>query len=149
MQDTGIYAREFEALGRTVQIGVASGRVINVDFPESIPDDAETDHPLLDRVADYLDGAPDHFDDVPLALTMATDQREVLEAVRNVPYGETITVSRLTTLAGLDADDEDDRLLVERALRANPAPLFVPDHRIDGPGAAPPAVAEALRRLEA
>jgi methylated-DNA-[protein]-cysteine S-methyltransferase len=147
MEDAGIYVREFEALDRPVQIGVASGRVIDVAFPESVPADAEPDHPLLDRVGDYLAETEDHFDDVTLALTVPADRRDVLDAVRNVPYGETVTVSRLARLAGLE-DEGEDRRLVETALRENPVPLFVPDHRIEGPGATPPTVAEALRRLE-
>jgi methylated-DNA-[protein]-cysteine S-methyltransferase len=144
----GIHARESPTLGRAVQIGVVGGRVISVSFPEAPPADADPDHPLLDRVFDYLDGAADHFDDVTVALTVPTDQREVLEAVRTVPHGETIGVARLARLAGLDDDEESDRETVRTALRSNPVPLFVPDHRITGPGATPPSVAERLRELE-
>jgi methylated-DNA-[protein]-cysteine S-methyltransferase len=144
----GIYARESPTVGRAVQIGVAADRVISVSFPESIPDDADPDHHLLDRVFAYLDGDADHFDDVTVALTVPTDQRTVLEAVRNVPYGETVDVARIARLAGLDDEDADDLKEVRTALRANPVPLFVPDHRISGPGATPPAVAERLRAIE-
>jgi methylated-DNA-[protein]-cysteine S-methyltransferase len=148
MDDAGIYAREFEPLGRAVEIGVASGKVVGVSFPDAAPVDAEYDHPLLDRIDDYLAGASDHFDDVPVALTVPTDQRRVLDAVRKLPYGETVRRSRVATLAGLEGDDEDLRV-VETALRENPVPLFVPDHRVESVrGATPPAVAEALRRLE-
>ena len=149
MDDAGIYAREFEPLGRAVEIGVASGKVVGVSFPESASADAEYDHPLLDRIDEYLAGAADHFDDVPVALTVPTDQRRVLEAVRKLPHGETVRRSRVANLAGLDGDDEEDLRLVGEALRENPVPLFVPDHRVEGVrGATPPAVAEALRRLE-
>jgi methylated-DNA-[protein]-cysteine S-methyltransferase len=144
----GIYARESPVLGRAVQIGVAADRVISVSFPEAVPADAGSDHPLLDRVFDYLDGAKDHFDDVTVALTVPTDQRTVLEAVRNVPYGETVTVARVARLAGLNDEDEDDLDTVRGALRANPVPLFIPDHRVSGPGATPPTVAERLREVE-
>jgi methylated-DNA-[protein]-cysteine S-methyltransferase len=145
----GIYARESPTLGRAVQIGVAADRVISVSFPASVPADASPDHPLLDRVLEYLDGAADHFDDVTVALTVPTDQRTVLDAVRNVPYGETVTVARVARLAGLDDEDEADLESVRAALRANPVPLFVPDHRVSGPGATPPELAERLRDLEA
>ena len=148
MEEAGIYARESPTLGRAVQIGVASGRAISVSFPADVPADAERDHPLLDRVFDYLDGAEDHFDDVEVALTVPTDQRRVLDAVRNVPYGEQVSASRLARLAGLDADDEDDVRTVRTALSENPVPLFVPDHRIDAAGATPAEVAERLRALE-
>ncbi|MFC5367485.1 methylated-DNA--[protein]-cysteine S-methyltransferase [Salinirubrum litoreum] len=149
MDDAGIYAREFEPLGRAVEIGVAGGKVVGVSFPETAPTDAESDHPLLDRIDDYLAGASDHFDDVPVALTVPTDQRRVLDAVRKLPYGETVRRSRVANLAGFDGDDEDDLRLVAEALRENPVPLFVPDHRVEGVrGATPGDVAEALRRLE-
>jgi methylated-DNA-[protein]-cysteine S-methyltransferase len=144
----GIYARESPALGRAVQIGVVADRVISVSFPETPPADADADHPLLDRVFDYLDGAEDHFDDVTVGLTVPTDQRAVLEAVRNVPHGETVDVARVARLAGLDDEDEDDLDTVRAALQSNPVPLFVPDHRVSGPGATPPTVAERLRELE-
>lgn len=144
----GIYARESPTLGRAIQIGVAADRVISVSFPESVPDDAASEHPLLDRIFDYLDGSEDHFDDVTVALTVPTEQRTVLDAVRNVPYGETVDVARVARLAGLDDEDEADLNAVREALRANPVPLFIPDHRVSGPGATPPEVAERLRDLE-
>jgi methylated-DNA-[protein]-cysteine S-methyltransferase len=149
MDDAGIYAREFEPLGRAVEIGVASGKVVGVSFPDAAPADAEYDHPLLDRIDDYLAGDADHFDDVPVALTVPTDRRRVLEAVRKLPYGETVRRSRVANLAGLDSDDDEDLRLVEEALRENPVPLFVPDHRVEGVhGATPGAGAEPLGRLE-
>jgi methylated-DNA-[protein]-cysteine S-methyltransferase len=149
MDDAGIYAREFEPLGRAVELGVASGKVVGVSFPETAPADAEYNHPLLDRIDEYLAGSADHFDDVPVALTVPTDQRRVLDAVRKLPHGETVRRSRVANLAGLDGDDDDNLRLVEEALRENPVPLFVPDHRVEGVrGATPSAVAEALRRLE-
>ncbi|MFB6108813.1 MAG: MGMT family protein [Haloplanus sp.] len=144
----GLYARESSVLGRAVQVAVVSGRVIGVEFPESTPPDAAADHPLLDRLFDYLDGAEDDFDDVTVALTLPTDQREVLEAVRKVPYGETADVGQVARLAHLDADDADDVETVRAALRANPAPIFVPDHRVSEPGATPADVADRLRDLE-
>jgi methylated-DNA-[protein]-cysteine S-methyltransferase len=147
--DAGVFARESERLGRTVQLGVASGRVISVSFPDAVPGDAASDHPLLDRAFDYLDGEPDHFDDVAVALTVPTAQRGVLDAVRKLPYGETVTVERVARLAGLDADDESDLRTVRTALADNPVPLFVPDHRVrDAEGGAPADVARTLRRIE-
>ncbi|MFB6156096.1 MAG: MGMT family protein [Haloferacaceae archaeon] len=148
MQEAGIYARRSERLGRAVQLGLASGRVLGVSFPAEVPADAETDHPLLDRVFAYLDGEPDDFDDVEVALTVPTDQRRVLETLRKVPRGRTVSVEKLTRLAGLDDDSEADRETVETALSENPVPLFVPDHRVRGRGATPAEVAELLRELE-
>jgi methylated-DNA-[protein]-cysteine S-methyltransferase len=150
MEEPGIYAVESPYLERAVQFGYASGKVLSVSFPAEVPDDAAADHALLDRVVAYLEGSPETFDDVEVALTVPTDRLPVLEALRGVPYGEDVSVGQLARMtAGLDADDEDDHRLVRSALADNPAPLLVPDHRVrDGPGAAPPDVTAKLRQLE-
>jgi methylated-DNA-[protein]-cysteine S-methyltransferase len=150
MENAGIYARKSGYLDRYVQVGIAQGRVISVSFPVNEPDDAGDVHELLDRIESYLNGARDDFSDVQVAMTMETDHRVVLEAVREVGYGQEQTVERLTRMVpGRDPDEQSDRTLVREALAANPAPLLVPDHRIrDGPSGAPPAVEQKLRSLE-
>jgi methylated-DNA-[protein]-cysteine S-methyltransferase len=149
MDNAGIYAAESDAIGRAVRVGIAAGRVVSVDFPPSVPPDADRDHPLLDRVLAHLAGEFDDFEDVTVALTVPTDRRRVLESVRSVPPGHHVSLERLLGLAGLDDDDEADVRTAEAALRENPVPIFVPDHRVAGPGATPPEVAEHLRSLEA
>ena len=143
-----MFARQFERIGRAVELGLASGRVISVSFPESAPADADADHPLLDRIGAYLGGEPDDFSDVQVALTLSTDRRRVLEATRKIPYGETATVSQVVQLSGLDSDDPEDVELVKDALEENPTPLFVPDHRVEASTATPEDVAETLRAIE-
>jgi len=149
--DAGIYARESTYLDRYVQVGAASGRVLSVSFPD-VPDaDAETDHPVLDQIFEYLDGLePVSFDDVQVAMTMPTDQRAVLESVREIPYGDQVTVDTLARMtSGLDHEDDDDIILVRTALDENPTPILIPDHRVrDGPSAAPPDVEQKLRSIE-
>ena len=149
--DAGIYARESPYLDRYVQVGAASGRVLSVSFPD-VPDaDAEADHPVLDRIFEYLDGLePITFDDVQVAMTMPTDQRAVLESVREIPYGDQVTVDTLARMtSGLDHEDDDDIILVRTALDENPTPILIPDHRVrDGPSAAPPDVEQKLRSIE-
>ncbi len=149
MTPAGIFARRFEPLGCVVQLGIASGQVINVSFPDAVPEDAATDHELLDRVDQYLAGDVQALTEVDRALTLPTDQRAALEALEDVPAGNTVTVSRLARLAGLDPSSHDATEAVRDALRANPVPLLIPDHRVrDGQGATPASVAAALRRLE-
>lgn len=146
---SGVFAREFDELGRTVEVGFAGGRVISVSFPAELPADASRDHELLDRIADYLRGEPDEFAEVAIGLTVPTDRRDVLEALRTVPYGEEVSVSRLTRLAALDADDPDDLDLVTRTLDENPIPMVLPDHRIrGGPYATPGDVRATLQDVE-
>ncbi len=149
--DAGIYERESTYLERYVQVGAASGRVLRVSFPEVQSEDAADAHPVLDRIFEYLDGLEAvTFDDVQVALTVPTDQRAVLEQLREIPYGEQVDVKHLARMTPeLDPDDQDDLTLVRTALDANPAPILLPDHRVrDGPSAAPPAVEQKLRSIE-
>ncbi|MFD1597598.1 MGMT family protein [Halobellus rarus] len=147
--DDGIFARESERLDRAVEIGVASGRVVGVSFPETLPDDADPEHPVLDRIFAYLDGESDHLADVEIGLTVPTEHRRVLEAARNVPHGETVSLDRVVRMAGLDPDDSADVETARAAFAENPVPLLVPDHRVrDAPGGAPAAVAARLREIE-
>lgn len=150
MEAAGIYARESPYLDRVVQLGIAGAKVISVSFPRSPDEDATPDHDLLDRIDRYLEGSRDDFEDVEVALTAPTDQRAVLEAVRDIPYGEQVSVESLARRTpGLDPDDDEDLELVRAALAANPAPLLIPDHRVrDGPSAAPPDVEQKLRSIE-
>lgn len=146
---SGVFAREFDELGRAVEVGFAGGRVISVSFPATVPADTTGDHELLDRIGEYLRGEPDEFAEVAIGLTVPTDRRDVLEALRTIPYGEDVSVSRLTRLAALDADDPDDLDLVTAALGENPIPILLPDHRVQGgPYATPGAVRATLRRVE-
>ncbi|MUV60545.1 MGMT family protein [Halobacterium sp. CBA1126] len=151
MTAAGIYARDSAYLDRAVQLGVAGDRVISVSFPGTAPADADPEHELLDRLDDYFAGAEDDFDDVEVGLTVPTNHRRVLEAVRNVPYGERVTVKRvLSMVPDVDPEDSDARETAREALAENPVPLFVPDHRVrDGPSGAPPEVVDRLRDLEA
>ena len=146
----GIYAQRFDELDTVIQLGVASGQVIDVSFPETVPDDAATDHEVFTLIDDYLDGDRLALTDVEIALTVPTDHRQVLDALQNVSAGNTVTVSRLARLAGMDEDSEEDQATVRDALQANPVPLLIPDHRVhDAQGATPPDVAATLRDLKA
>ncbi|MDB2224941.1 MGMT family protein [Halorubrum ezzemoulense] len=146
---SGVFARQFDEIGRTVQIGFAGGRVISVSFPAEHPGDADGDHDLLDRIDAYLGGERDEFAEVALGLTVPTDRREALEALRSVPYGEEVSVSRLARLGGFDPDDPDDLEVVTGALADNPIPVLLPDHRVSGgPYATPSDVRSELRHVE-
>lgn len=147
---TGVFARELPAVGSYLQVGVAQGRVVSVGFPDRPQDDARPDNEVLDRVEAYLDGERDEFRDVTVALTLPTDRRRVLEALREVPYGDTVTVAQLARMtAGLDDESEADLAGVREALTENPVPVLIADHRVrDAPGATPADVAELCRRVE-
>jgi methylated-DNA-[protein]-cysteine S-methyltransferase len=149
MDVSGIYARESSTLDRVVQVGVAGGKLISVSFPDAVPDNVEDDNAYLDAVLDAIDGGDTDLSEIPIGLTVPTDQRAVLEAVRNVPRGERIDLGLLVRMAGLDPEDDESKHVARRALSANPIPVVIPDHRVrDGPSAAPEDVVDALRRAE-
>jgi methylated-DNA-[protein]-cysteine S-methyltransferase len=103
--------------------------------------------PLRERLLAYFRGERVEFGDVELDLEGATPfQRAVVDALRGVPYGETVTYGELAALAGHP-----------RAHRAagtvcagNRFPIFVPCHRVvaaDGVGGYGPSGIEYKRRL--
>lgn len=145
---TGVYARYYDRIESAIEIGMASGRVIRVTFPESPSSDAVTEHSLLDRIKSYLSGEFDEFEDVHVALTLPSEQRRVLEGVEKVPYGETASVSQIVRLAGLNPDEPDDISTVTESLRENPTPIFIPDHRVLTTTTTPDDVADILRSIE-
>ena len=95
-------------------------------------------------------GVPVQEKSVDSVVGMPTDQRDILEVLRDVPYGENVSVDALArTTPGLDPDNEEADQLVRTVLAENPAPLVIPDHRVrDGPSAAPPPVERRLRAVE-
>ncbi|WP_248516546.1 MGMT family protein [Salinarchaeum laminariae] len=147
----GIYGRDVPDLEATVQLGIASGNLIQCSFPEQADEDAIADHELLDRIETYAAGeTDDDFRDVEIALTVPTDQRTVLQTLRAVPYGESSSVDSLVRRTpGLDPDADDSPETVRAALANNPIPIVLPDHRVDGGyGATPGPVRRRLRAIE-
>ena len=149
-EEAGIFARESSYLDRYVQFGVAQGRVLSLTFPNAPDDEALSDHELLDRIDQYLDGVEDDFTDVTVALTVRTKRRKILETVREIPYGEQIDVAQLLRMTpDGDPDDEEDVHTARTALADNPGPLLIPDHRVrNGPSGAPAPVEQQLRAVE-
>jgi methylated-DNA-[protein]-cysteine S-methyltransferase len=84
-------------------------------------------HPLADRLSAYFSGAPGQFGDVELDLSWCTPfQLAVVEALRAVRRGETVTYGELAALAGHPG--------AQRAAgsfcAANRFPIIVPCHRV-------------------
>lgn len=79
-----------------------------------------------DQLKRYFDGALRQFD-IELDLGSATSfQRDVLEALRTVPYGATISYGQLAAMAGRPGAAR----AVGQAVGRNPLPVFIPCHRV-------------------
>jgi methylated-DNA-[protein]-cysteine S-methyltransferase len=146
---TGMYGFTPDILEHAVEIGIASGRVIDVSFPRSLSGDAQDDHPLIDHLVTYFSGEQVTLAEVDIALTVDRDTRRVLETVREISYGETVEAEALLRSAGFDPEEPADRTTVSTALSKNPVPILIPDHRIRGFNGAPPSeISRRLRALE-
>lgn len=100
---------------------------------DSVPIDA-LDHrqrDLVRRLEDYADGAPVDFFDVKLDLLAAPPFKyRVILQCRQIPYGQTVTYSRLAARAGSSRAAR----AVGNVMAINPIPLVIPCHRVVGSG---------------
>lgn len=82
---------------------------------------------LTERLQAYCGGAPDDFQDVPLATLWSTEfQLAVVTALRAVPYGARTTYRDLAAQAGSPGASR----AVGQVMATNPVPLVVPCHRV-------------------
>jgi methylated-DNA-[protein]-cysteine S-methyltransferase len=106
-------------------------RLLWHELPRPGDGGARGGHVLADRFRDYFAGARDSFEDVELDLEWCTPfERALVDAIRTVAYGETVTYGELAALAGSP-----------RAARAagsfcarNRVALVLPCHRVVGAG---------------
>jgi methylated-DNA-[protein]-cysteine S-methyltransferase len=88
-------------------------------------------HALVERLRAYFEGEAVSFDDVDLDLDWTTPfQRAVADALRAVPYGETVTYGELAALAG----HPNAHRAAGSFCAGNRFPLFVPCHRVVAAG---------------
>jgi methylated-DNA-[protein]-cysteine S-methyltransferase len=82
---------------------------------------------LADRFAAYFAGEPCGFDDVELDLEdLPLFQRGLTDALRSVPYGETVTYGELAALAG----SPNAARAAGTFCAGNRFPLVIPCHRV-------------------
>jgi methylated-DNA-[protein]-cysteine S-methyltransferase len=111
----------------TGEVWLDGETVVHHDLPTARPSRGERGHPLADRVLGWFGGARDDFLDVELDLDGATEfQRAVVEALRRVPWGETVTYGELAALAGRP----NAYRAAGTVCAGNRFPLFVPCHRV-------------------
>ena len=107
-------------------------RLLYHELPAARTSSAEArEHPLAERIRRYFAGEQVRFDDVDVDLSWSTEfQAALAEALRAIPYGETVTYGELAALAG--------RPNAHRAAgtfcAGNRFPLVVPCHRVVAAG---------------
>jgi O-6-methylguanine DNA methyltransferase len=129
------------------ELWLDDGRVVNHELPRAGESRRPARHPVVERVRAYFAGEPVSFDDVDLDFSWATPfQTGVADALRAIPYGETVTYGELAALAGHPNAQRAAGTFCAR----NRFPLFVPCHRVvaaDGLGSYGALGLEYKRRL--
>src|SRR2546421_4215230 len=117
------------ALAHSAKGGV-SPPTITLSAPDARPGDDSVPE-LARRVAAYFAGEAVSFGDVGLDLEWCTPfQRSVAEALRAVPYGETVTYGELAALAG----HPNAQRAAGTFCAHNRLPLILPCHRVVSAG---------------
>jgi len=106
------------------------GRIVALRFGEQAGGGGTTPEleAAVEQLGEYFAGRRRTFD-VALTLPENPFDRRVLEALRQIPYGETTTYGRLTTRLGLPAAHVRR---VGGAIARNPLAIVVPCHRVLG-----------------
>jgi O-6-methylguanine DNA methyltransferase len=121
--------------------------LVNHELPRAATHGESDEHPLASRLQAYFSGNRDAFEDVELDLSWTTPfQRAVADALRGVPYGETVTYGELAALAG----HPNAQRAAGTFCAGNRFPLFVPCHRVvaaDGLGSYGSLGVDYKRRL--
>jgi methylated-DNA-[protein]-cysteine S-methyltransferase len=112
------------------ELWLSDGVVVEIDHPRPGRQVAQS-HKLAERLAAWFAGTRDDFLDVELDLDWCTPfQHELLDALRRVPYGETVTYGELAALAGRPGAARAAGTFCAR----NRFAVVVPCHRVVGAG---------------
>ena len=116
------------------ELAFFDGRLVEHSLPRPGRSDASGPHPLVERIASYFRGEQVDFADVQLFPFERTRFEEAaLEALRRIPYGDTVTYGELAALAGHPGAAR----AVGSFCARNAYGLVVPCHRVvaaSGPG---------------
>jgi methylated-DNA-[protein]-cysteine S-methyltransferase len=89
---------------------------------------------LIAQIRKHLEGKVQDFRDVIVDLTrVAPFDRQVYEAAREIPPGQTRTYGEIAKAVGKPAAAQE----VGQALSKNPVPIIVPCHRVSAAGGKP------------
>jgi len=121
------YAGFSKEIGLFVTMRVREGKILSVGLTEEPPEDASTGgHPFLSRILEHIATGKDDMRDMPLDLDVTPFERQVLEALRDIPPGEVATYGDIARKIGRPRAYR----AVGRACAINPAIVVVPCHRV-------------------
>jgi O-6-methylguanine DNA methyltransferase len=122
-----VYSKFSRELGLYVQLEVLGDRVAGVRLARSAPArSAGSDHPYLARILEHVRTGDGDLTDIPLHLEVGPFEQEVLEFLRTIPAGETITYGEIARRLGRPKASR----AVGTACARNPAVIVIPCHRV-------------------
>ena len=122
-----VYSRFSRELGLYVRLQVLRGRVASVRLTRKASDEAaRSDHPYLARILEHLRTGSEDLRDIPVHLEVGSFDRKVLEFLRGIPPGETVTYGEIARRLGHPGAGR----AVGSACARNPAPIVIPCHRV-------------------
>ena len=122
-----IYSKFSRELGLYVQLEILGDRVAGVRLARSAPPrSAGSDHPYLARILEHVRTGDGDLTDIPLHLEVGPFEPEVLEFLRTIPAGETITYGEIARRLGRPKASR----AVGTACARNPMVIVIPCHRV-------------------
>lgn len=129
---TSVHTAALDTPIGTVEVLGSEKGVAQITFadPSYTPINPLTHHPVITSAAqqlqEYFDGKRRVFDSVALHYPETDFQRDVWNALMEVPYGEVVTYGELAAMAG----HKGAARAVGTAMNVNPLPIIIPCHRV-------------------
>ena len=122
-----LYARFSEDLGMFINMALRNGEVTSVSMTGEEPSEPHgADHPYLARITEHLSTGKDDLKDIPVSISVTPFEREVLNALREIPLGEVLTYGEVARKLGRPRAAR----AVGGACARNPVPIIIPCHRV-------------------
>lgn len=122
-----VYSRFSRELGLYVKLEVLGDRVSGVSLAKEAPANIKgDDHPYLARILEHVRTGDGDLRDIPLHLEVGPFEREVLEFLRTIPPGTTMTYGEVARRLGRPRAAR----AVGTACAKNPTIIVIPCHRI-------------------
>ncbi len=126
-KDRGGYSVEsftYESIFGPMCVRMKNGRVCGIELGERCAG-AELNPEVFQQLEEYFRGIRKQLD-FPVEVRGTEFQMRVWQALRNIPYGSTISYGELAKKLGTSPR------AVGQALKRNPLPLYFPCHRVVG-----------------
>jgi len=120
------YSRFSRELGLYVQLEILGDRVSGLRLTRAAHDGGGASHPYLTRILEHVRTGAGDLSDIPLHLEVGPFDREVLEFLRKLPRGQTVTYGAIARLLGRPRAAR----AVGQAVARNPVPVVIPCHRV-------------------